>query len=248
MKLPFRLKIILDRQPALYLALLRLQRRRHWSRQWVVEPDTEIVIEGFPRSGNSFALSAFRHSNPSVSRIATHVHMPAQILMAARYHIPTIVLLREPLAAVCSMIALSTQIGDRPTVDSDTTRSDIHRLLDFYSLFYRRVYAVRSSILFAPFTQVTEDFGRVIAAINARYATNFAEFRHDAAAVEAIFDEAPVHLGPRPDRDRLKSTFMAIANEPCLQPQRERATAIYHQCLACTPQSIRTEHPAQDNR
>ncbi len=234
MKLPFRLKIILDRQPALYLALLRLQRRRHWSRQWVVQPDTEIAIEGFPRSGNSFALSAFRHSNPDVVRIATHVHMPAQIIMAARYRIPTIVLLREPVAAVCSMIALSTQIGDREEIDCESTRADIRRLLNFYSLFYQRVYTVRNRILFAPFTQVTKDFGVVIAAVNARWATNFSRFQHDERTVEAIFKEAPIHLGPRPDRNALKDNFMAIAHSPELSAHRERASEIYHLCLANT--------------
>jgi hypothetical protein len=230
MKIPFRLKTLLDRQPMFYLGLLRLQRRRHWSRQWVVERNTEIVIEGFPRSGNSFAYSAFKQSNPHVSRIATHVHMSAQILMAARYGIPTMVLLREPVAAVCSMMALSTQIGDRSTFDREVTLTEIGRLLDFYSLFYRRVHTVHSSVVFAPFTQVTEDFGKVIASVNERYAKNFVCFNHDATAVKAIFEEAPIHLGPRPDRNALKDDFMVIANSPELKIHRQRAVDIYHIC------------------
>lgn len=231
MRPSIRLKLLLDRQPGLYLALLRLQRRNHWSRDWVVHPQTEIVIEGFPRSGNSFALSAFKQSNPNVSQIATHVHMPAQIIKAADYEIPTIVLLREPIAAVCSMLALSTQIGDRHELSQKKTIADAKRLLHVYSVFYRRVYTVRTSLQFAPFEHVTEDFGQIQDAINARFKTNFTRFEHTAKTVEAIFKAAPIHLGPREDRDKLKGKIMTAANSPELELHRQRALEIYHSCL-----------------
>ena len=53
------LKLCLDRFPRLYLSLLRFKRFRHWSRDWIVCSDTHVVIEGFPRSANSFAREAF---------------------------------------------------------------------------------------------------------------------------------------------------------------------------------------------
>lgn len=233
MKPSMRLKLLLDRQPSLYLGLLRLQRRNHWSKKWVVNRQTEIVIEGFPRSGNSFALSAFKQSNPDVAHIATHVHMPAQIIKAAHYGIPTIVLLREPIAAVCSMIALSAQIGDRGEVDEAMTIADVKRLLHFYAEFYRRVYAVRDSFLFAPFQEVTKDFGRIQETINERFHTAFTPFDHTPENVKTIFEAAPIHLGPRQDRDALKAKVLSAADSPELKQQRQSALEIYHTCLKC---------------
>ena len=54
----------LSRYPRAYLFLAR---RRYGSH--VLGPDTDIVIEGFPRSANTFAVTAFerRKSGPSPS-------------------------------------------------------------------------------------------------------------------------------------------------------------------------------------
>ena len=37
----------------------------------VVGEDTDIVIEGYPRSANTFAVAAFRLAQPATPRIAT---------------------------------------------------------------------------------------------------------------------------------------------------------------------------------
>ena len=70
-----------------------------------VTPDKLVVIEGFPRSGNSFARRAFimaQDETFDVTRIAHHLHVPAQVIRAARWRIPTLVLIRRPKDAVLS--------------------------------------------------------------------------------------------------------------------------------------------------
>lgn len=231
MAISLRTKLFLDRFPCLYLGLLRWSRRNHWSQAKIVTRDSEIVIEGFPRSGNSFACSAFRKANPSVTRIGTHVHMPCQIIMATRYQIPCIVLLREPVAAVCSLIAFSMQIGDRERCGDAKTVADINGLFHYYADFYERTYKVREQVVWAPFKQVTRDFGAIVTEVNNHFHRAFNVFDQSQDQVEEIFREAPVHLGPRDDRERLKEKIEPLAQSDAVRTSRNRAEAIYNKCM-----------------
>ena len=58
---------VVGRYPALYLPWIRARRK---VLDKAVTSDTEIVIEGFPRSGNSFEVAAFRLAQPGEPRIA----------------------------------------------------------------------------------------------------------------------------------------------------------------------------------
>jgi hypothetical protein len=58
-----------------------------------VSRTTQLVIEGYPRLGNTFAVVAFLQAQKEDVRIAHHLHAPAQVIRAARWRIPTIVLI-----------------------------------------------------------------------------------------------------------------------------------------------------------
>ncbi len=68
----------------------------------LVNRDTELVIEGFPRSGNSFAVIAMMLAQKNPLRIAHHFHVPAQIIYACRHKIPVLVILRKASDAIIS--------------------------------------------------------------------------------------------------------------------------------------------------
>jgi hypothetical protein len=98
------LQIHAGSHPTVYFSLYRLLRTRKDLTR-AVTPDTQVVIEGFPRSGNSFARRAFimaQEETFDVTRIAHHLHVPAQIVRAAQWRIPTLVLIRRPRDAVLS--------------------------------------------------------------------------------------------------------------------------------------------------
>ena len=156
----------------------------HWtlrthagSRPWLFNPvfralnagerltarNTELVIEGFPRSGNSFSVFAFLNAGAGNIAVAHHVHSPSQIVSAARYDIPAILLIRSPKDAVTAGLAkIATH-----------TASD---LLRAYSVYYRALRPLRDHYVIAPFETVTTDFGRIVAAVNRRFGTGFEEF------------------------------------------------------------------------
>lgn len=62
--------------------------------------DAELVIEGFPRSGKSFSVFAFSNFGADALRLAHHVHSPPLIVLAARYRLLAVVLIRAPDDAV----------------------------------------------------------------------------------------------------------------------------------------------------
>ena len=65
--------------PAIYFSLYRLLRTRQ-NLAGAVTPDKQLVIEGFPRSGNTFARRAFLMAQGErfdKTRISVHFHVPA---------------------------------------------------------------------------------------------------------------------------------------------------------------------------
>ena len=102
-KLKYRVRQYLGLYPFLFLPAARLlgNRRR---REFLVSPSTDLVIEGFPRSGNTFAVAAFVLSQPRPVRIAHHHHVPAQVIYAVKRGIPVLVVVRKPDDAVLSLV------------------------------------------------------------------------------------------------------------------------------------------------
>jgi hypothetical protein len=89
-----------------------------------VDAQTKVVIEGYQSAANSFAREAFRAVNPDVG-IASHMHCVAPLVLARQRGIPALVLLREPVSSITSLIARF----DRPDFSSELSR---------YTRFYRQ--------------------------------------------------------------------------------------------------------------
>lgn len=161
--------------PDVYYPLFRMLRTRQDLTR-AVTPDTQLVIEGFPRSGNSFARRAFimaQGEGFDKTRIAHHLHVPAQVVRAAQWRIPTLVLIRKPKDAVLSLV-----IRDPISVD---------QALRYYVSFYVTAEKYRDAYVLGLFEEVTEDFGRVIERVNDRFGTTFSPFRHDEESVREVF-------------------------------------------------------------
>jgi hypothetical protein len=132
------------------------------------------VIEGYPRSANTFAVAAFQLAQGREVEIAHHLHGAAQIKRAARLGVPAVVLVREPSEAI-----LSLMVRD-PTA---SVRWAIHSYVRFYS----NVVPHLDKIVIAPFVTVTSDFGSIIRVVNARYGTAFKDFVTTEGTLEEIW-------------------------------------------------------------
>jgi hypothetical protein len=169
-RLEKNLQIYAGRYPALFFSLYRLKRE---DRSRIVSPDTQLVIEGFPRSANSFARVAFRVAQGGRVHVAHGLHVPAQVIRAARWEIPTLVLIRKPKDAILSFV-----LRDPISVD---------QALRFYLSFYESVEKYRDAFVLGLFEEVTEDFGEVIRRVNDKFGTAFSLFRHDEQNVNNVF-------------------------------------------------------------
>lgn len=170
-ELRFTLRAAVACHPPLYFPLQRLRPRR---RHLLVTRDTEIVIEGYPRSANTFAVAAFLLAQGRPVKIAHHLHVPAQVIRAVQWGIPTIVLIRTPEKAVLSLLVREPKMS-------------AGRALRDYIAFYRTIAPYRERFVVAPFEEVISDFGRVIDRVNERFHTSFRSFEHTDENVQKVF-------------------------------------------------------------
>src|SRR5215204_3265193 len=100
----------LGRHPFLFYNFYRM---RPSYRDLLVDRRTQIVIEGFPRSGNTFAVVAFQQAQRESVRVAHHHHMPAQVIRAAKWGIPTFLLVSKPTDAATSRVTRDPHVPIR---------------------------------------------------------------------------------------------------------------------------------------
>lgn len=167
-----RLQLVAGEHPAIFSALYRLKGETR-----AVTPTTQLVIEGFPRSANTFSVWAFKQAQGeevgNVIHVAHHLHYPAQVIRAAQWGIPALVLLRNPEDAVTSWVIRNPQPLDRA--------------LRHYISFYKSVARYRDAWVLGLFEEVTQDYGAVIEQINDRFGTQFSPFHHTKENVEKVF-------------------------------------------------------------
>lgn len=141
----------------------------------VVRKNDDVVIEGFPRSANTFATYAFCHAQPNSIKIGNHFHSGMQIQLADRYKVPALVVYREPRAAIKSFIVYH--------LGKVSARQAIYRYIDFHE----SILKTRNAFVAAPFEEVTSDFGLSIDRLNAVFKTSFSRFEHHDDNVDAVY-------------------------------------------------------------
>jgi hypothetical protein len=220
----------LARYPALFIPYMRLRGRRT---ELLANGRTEIVIEGYPRSGNTFAVVAFRLAQNRDVRIAHHLHAPAQVIWAARQHLPAMVLIRKPADAVLSLLIRDPSVS----VTHEFRR---------YTRFYSALGPYRNDFVLAAFEEVVSDFGPVIARVNAKFGTAFDRFEHTEDNVHECFrmiEELNAKHGagemlgehtvarPSAQRERAKEHLAQDLRSTRVQPLLARANKVHDRLL-----------------
>ena len=74
-----RAQLYVGERPAIFYKFYRLKRefvsKTEVRGRRVVQPTTQLVIEGFPRSANTFAVWAFRQAQPEESPFTKRSHI-----------------------------------------------------------------------------------------------------------------------------------------------------------------------------
>lgn len=224
------LRLLLGQSPALFYPVESFLRPQH--RPILVGRGTDLVVEGYPRSSNSFTVAAFRYAQKRPVRIAHHVHVPAQVVRAAALSIPCLVLLRDPVQAILSHGAFTPDVS-------------LAQIVRGYELFYARILPLRDRYVLASFEETTADLGAVIDAVNRRFGTNFQRFEHTQENVDAVLkgmqERAQRREGerwtlrssvPTDVRNSRKEALEAELFSPALATPLKRAQAVYERMMA----------------
>jgi hypothetical protein len=214
-RLFFPAKSVASMHPGLYLPAARRIYRDVPDR--VVGPDTELVIEGSPRSGNTFVVAAFELAQRRPVRVVHHLHAAAQVLDAVRRGIPTLVLIRRPVDSAISHMIREPWISPR-------------QALLAWIRFYGPLVAVRERILLVPFERATHDLGSVIREVNRRFDTAFDEFRHTDDNVARVFEV--IERGNRANFGLLNEITVARPSRERDERKRELRRTLEHRNLA----------------
>lgn len=176
----------------------------HW-RDGMVTPESDLCIEGFPRSANTYAVAAFELAQDAPLRLAHHSHLPGQVKRALRFGVPVLLLIREPLPALASLLVREAFVS--PPV-----------AIQYYRLFHQNLLPLAPRCTIADFTETTRDFGRVLERLNRERGCHFRPWtstpENEAACRERI-DEM----------DRRDRGDTAVSNAHVARPRAEREDA-----------------------
>jgi hypothetical protein len=231
--LVYSLKLVVATHPTLAVIGSRLRHRAH-----VLGSGTDIVIEGFPRSANSFVVQAFERTQARPLTVAHHTHAPGHVIAACRRGVPALVLMRQPSDAVsrCALI--------RP-------RISLRLLLRGWLGFYRPLLPWRDRFHVGTFQEVTSDLGAVMIAMNRHLGTDFIPFEHSQENVDRLFrgmeedwaekidPRSPAfeaHIGrPSALADEMAAEIATALRAPGLTRIREQANQLYRELATNQP-------------
>lgn len=194
--------------------------------------ESDIVIDGFPRSANTYFVSFFEIAQDRPLCIGRHLHESWQFRFAERHHIPCVVLVREPLASVSSAMLRD------PRADSAT-------LLGNYVRLYENLLVHRQRAVIAPFEVVVNDANKIIAEVNMVYGAKFqlmADERRDLVAEEvnskdrAAFGNQqldPTRIAAPSEKKRAVGKRLRAEIEAEHGVLLDRARLVYRKVLEC---------------
>src|SRR6266542_175099 len=234
-----RVQDALSTSPRLFLPLARARDQRDFEGlPVVVRTETELVLEGFPRSGNTFAVAAFQFAQARPVQLAHHLHAAAQVIEGVRRGLPVMVLVREPSEAVLSVVVKEPALSIRWALRS-------------YVRFHSAVWPHRSGFLVVPFQRLRCGFGASIRALNERFGTSFGTFVDSPENLAAVArsverrgereasatgrDLEPSVGRPSAERDRAKDRLRAAYRAPRLDALRARAEGLHDSLVGLAP-------------
>ncbi|WP_170518243.1 hypothetical protein [Ruegeria atlantica] len=205
-------------KPILFAAAATLRNAQLGRHIWVT-PKSDLVIEGYPRSANTYLHRIVRAAGPKGLRIANHVHRPQQISMAVRYGIPCFILFRHPLDCIASYLVREP---DLEVADS----------LKQYIGFAQTTLAHNSApqIHIVTFDGVIEDAANISSAI-------LQKIGHDVTVTTELIEKATLDKRkeksrsslPNAEKDRLKQKYY---DQILASPRYLEALELFEQAVA----------------
>ena len=182
----------------------------------------DIIIEGFGGSANSFLVHAFVSAQEKDVKVIHHLHVPYPILAGIQGNIPTIVIIRNPVDAVASLMSRNFY----PSVKY----AFIH-----YIRFYRDILKVKDHIVIAEFNDIISNYCSVIENLNQKYNTRFKYHVDDVVKarkkIRELRKDPSLQPLPTDDRKVIKQKIMSQVMNDKYHKLRTEALQLYNQIL-----------------
>lgn len=136
---------------------LTAKMRKHYSDHLICNSDTELIVEGFPRSSNTYFVDFIQYLSKKGRNInlAHHTHSIDNLLLGMLYKKPCLVLIREPVEAITSFVVYS--------------QNEIPDVAKQYLEFYLKILNLKGEILIADFRTIVNDINKVIDRLNKEF-------------------------------------------------------------------------------
>jgi hypothetical protein len=164
-------KYLLGHDPLLLPILLRLT-PLGISRQ--ITANTELVVEGFPRSGNTFTVFALQDAASNQIQLSSHVHHPSQVKHAVMKGIPVVLVVREPISVLSSYLTYGPHGRARD-------------VLKEYHSYHQELVPYVDRVLVLDFEEIVSDMPAAILRINRRFSLKIPPFDQSSENVERVF-------------------------------------------------------------
>lgn len=144
---------------------------RGWDRR--ITAGTQLVVEGFPRSSNTFAAAAIRVATDDRLVVASHVHTPSQVMAAVRRDVPVLFVVRRPHDCIRSAMVASPHVR-------------LTAFLEEWIAHHETVWPLRDRLVVATFDQVTGDMNGVIRRLHESFGIDVPAVLDDPQVVECV--------------------------------------------------------------
>lgn len=223
----FWVKDKLERYIDCYLGMLGFSlARKGWCATRIASTASLAVIDGYPRSANSFAVKAFMEAQGGFVRVGNHTHSPANLIRGVRLGKPVLMVIRDPRDAILGYCAWCDETeGEMPHF---LRRLQLRIFAKRYVQFHRKLIPYSDSMVVADFNDVITDYGQVIAKVNLKFKTEFKLFEHNDTTQSALFKKAPAHLSPSLNRKKIKEAYESDWEELKNSRVVTQAYELYH--------------------
>jgi hypothetical protein len=230
--------------PFIYAVKLKFLLNRERDR--TVTNETDLVLEGYPRSANSFMSGIFNSCSDLI--LSDHTHYASNVILGLRKEKNTIVLIREPKEAVLSYVSLyiQSQVRDHGYSIGEIKDKDISALINVSIKRYERFYSKLEKydgIIFLPFEQVTKETHKVIEFINKSFGYRLSlaeshgsenEKSDTENVINEVLNQGAYHLGPSKERNTIKKKVEELY-QLNKQKSTESCNILYKAIVANSP-------------
>lgn len=158
-------------------------------------PRCDVVVDGFPRSANTYVWYALKSSIEPKYMVRGHTHAVGTLKAAIDADKPAMLLVREPDGAVSSLYQLLEGVS-------------LESCFDAYSRFHERCYSIREGLYVARFGDVINDFGTVTQRFFDHYGLDWPAYEKNETN-EFLVNDAIEHANRRRNRGQIREAGVA---------------------------------------